>query len=181
MAWRRPGDKPLSEPMIVSSRTHICVTWPQWVKQWSPSLFKWLVAFYIFQNFHAIVSTCKTCQFSAFSFKFCHEISHFNELGFFNHFHELFRWYFMLHLMKYAHGCCFVPSELKIYGDSWNSIQLQASSCCKKPFHDGKFGCKESKISLPDVYVLHLDLLNFSTQYIFNIRSVVQFKYDQQE
>ena len=32
MAWRRPGDKPLSEPMIVSLMTHICVTCPQWVK-----------------------------------------------------------------------------------------------------------------------------------------------------
>ena len=32
MAWRRPGDKPLSEPMLVRSLTHICVTWPQWVK-----------------------------------------------------------------------------------------------------------------------------------------------------
>ena len=32
MAWRRPGDKPLSEPMVVNSPTHICVTRPQWVK-----------------------------------------------------------------------------------------------------------------------------------------------------
>ena len=32
MAWRRPGDKPLSEPMVVSLPTHICVTRPQWVK-----------------------------------------------------------------------------------------------------------------------------------------------------
>ena len=32
MAWRRPGDKPLSEPMMVSLTTHICVTRPQWVK-----------------------------------------------------------------------------------------------------------------------------------------------------
>ena len=31
MAWRHPGDKPLSEPMIVSLPTHICVTRPQWV------------------------------------------------------------------------------------------------------------------------------------------------------
>ena len=31
MAWRRPGDKPLSEPMMVSLLTHICVTRPQWV------------------------------------------------------------------------------------------------------------------------------------------------------
>ena len=31
MAWRRPGDKPLSEPMMVSLLAHICVTRPQWV------------------------------------------------------------------------------------------------------------------------------------------------------
>ena len=29
MAWRRPGDKPSSEPMLVSSLRHICVTRPQ--------------------------------------------------------------------------------------------------------------------------------------------------------
>ena len=32
MAWRHPGDKPLSEPMMVSLTTHICVTRPQWAK-----------------------------------------------------------------------------------------------------------------------------------------------------
>ena len=32
MAWRRPGDKPLYEPMMVNLLTHICVTQPQWVK-----------------------------------------------------------------------------------------------------------------------------------------------------
>ena len=32
MAWRRSGDKPLSEPMMVSLPTHICVTRPRWVK-----------------------------------------------------------------------------------------------------------------------------------------------------
>ena len=31
MAWRRPGDKLLSEPMMVCLPTHICVTRPQWV------------------------------------------------------------------------------------------------------------------------------------------------------
>ena len=30
MAWRRPGDKPLSEPMMVRFLTHICITRPQW-------------------------------------------------------------------------------------------------------------------------------------------------------
>ena len=29
MAWRRPGDKPLSEPMMVRLLMHICVTRPQ--------------------------------------------------------------------------------------------------------------------------------------------------------
>ena len=31
MAWHRTGDKPLSEPIMVSSLMHICVTRPQWV------------------------------------------------------------------------------------------------------------------------------------------------------
>ena len=33
MAWRRPGDKPLSEPMLVRLPMHICVTRRQWVKE----------------------------------------------------------------------------------------------------------------------------------------------------
>ena len=33
MAWRRRGDKPLSETMMVDLPTHICVTRPQWVKK----------------------------------------------------------------------------------------------------------------------------------------------------
>ena len=32
MAWCRSGDKPLSQPMMVSLLTYICVTRPQWVK-----------------------------------------------------------------------------------------------------------------------------------------------------
>ena len=35
MAWRRWGDKPLSEPMMVSLLAHICVTRPQWVKMYT--------------------------------------------------------------------------------------------------------------------------------------------------
>ena len=34
MAWRRPGDKPLSEPMMVRLSTHICVARPQWVENY---------------------------------------------------------------------------------------------------------------------------------------------------
>ena len=31
MTWRWPGDKPLSEPMMVSLLLHICITRPKWV------------------------------------------------------------------------------------------------------------------------------------------------------
>ena len=38
MAWRRPDDKPLFEPMLVSLLTHICVTGPQWANRISKNL-----------------------------------------------------------------------------------------------------------------------------------------------
>ena len=37
MAWRRPGDRPLSEPMMVILLTHTCATRPQSVKSVIPS------------------------------------------------------------------------------------------------------------------------------------------------
>ena len=36
MAWCCPGDKPLSEPMMVSLLMHLCITRPQWVNQICP-------------------------------------------------------------------------------------------------------------------------------------------------
>ena len=41
MAWRRPRDKPLSGPVMVSLLTHICVTRPQWVNYSNCSLVRW--------------------------------------------------------------------------------------------------------------------------------------------
>ena len=41
MVWHRPSDKPLSEPMIDSSLTHICVTRPQWFHSLWPSSEIW--------------------------------------------------------------------------------------------------------------------------------------------
>ena len=45
MAWRRPGDKPLSGPMMVRLPTHICVTRPQWVNIHSKGIFyrAWMI------------------------------------------------------------------------------------------------------------------------------------------
>ena len=50
MAWRRLGDKPfiVSEPMMVSLTTHICATWPQWVKMG----FMWHVIWVLFTSFY---------------------------------------------------------------------------------------------------------------------------------
>ena len=45
MAWRRPGAKPLSEPMMIILLTHTCVTRPQWVKVCSPL---WLYFLFLF-------------------------------------------------------------------------------------------------------------------------------------
>ena len=44
MAWRRSGNKPLSEPMMVSLPTYICVTWPQCVNTFRPEQSGWNVA-----------------------------------------------------------------------------------------------------------------------------------------
>ena len=47
MAWRRPGDKPLSEPMMVTLLTHICLTRPQWINSsiTKLSVFNWLFSY----------------------------------------------------------------------------------------------------------------------------------------
>ena len=53
MAWRLSCDKPLSEPMMVNLLTHICVTWPQWVKHtWHQNGLKHCISF----QFHLFFS-----------------------------------------------------------------------------------------------------------------------------
>ena len=39
VAWRRPGDKPLSEPLLVSLIAHTCITRSQWVNTLKAGLF----------------------------------------------------------------------------------------------------------------------------------------------
>ena len=48
MAWRTPGDKPLSEPLMIILLTHICVTRPQWVKYGTPHGYGVLFVVFIF-------------------------------------------------------------------------------------------------------------------------------------
>ena len=76
MGWRRSGDKPLYEPMIVSSLTHICVTRPQCVKKINVYRFVYpLLIYYImilaihityFDNFIniSVVGSLHKCQHS---------------------------------------------------------------------------------------------------------------------
>ena len=63
MAWRWPGDKPLSEPMVVRLLTQICVTRPQWVKCLNnmsivPCPQKWILAWL---DKYATYGTSKFC------------------------------------------------------------------------------------------------------------------------
>ena len=74
MAWRRLGDKPLSEPMMISLLTHICVARPQWVNlrvhkfndafkgiSWSKHHYLWCSFLGIFEYLKKDKSRSPTC------------------------------------------------------------------------------------------------------------------------
>ena len=84
MAWRRPGDTPLSEPMMVKFSIHICVTRPQWVKISSPTYTIWYIPnfyhyfcntiwymqnfYHYFCNFFLLIASKVVCIVIAFAF-----------------------------------------------------------------------------------------------------------------
>ena len=68
MTWRRPGDKPLSKPMMVSLLTHICATRRQWVKYINYHFFlhctiyslpvhmyRWCICIHFYRSIHIFV------------------------------------------------------------------------------------------------------------------------------
>ena len=55
MAWCRPGNKPLSEPMMISLLMHICVTRPEWV-------ITTMQVHTIITQFHYIVNMMINCR-----------------------------------------------------------------------------------------------------------------------
>ena len=71
MAWCLPGDKPLSEPMMVRLPTHICITRPQWVnskknifapyKQVYPSKMTFWNYFFVGKRFNFALNTFESC------------------------------------------------------------------------------------------------------------------------
>ena len=50
MAWHRPGNKPLSEQMMVSLLMHICITQPQWVNHFPKMNFNQMQISYLATN-----------------------------------------------------------------------------------------------------------------------------------
>ena len=64
MAWRRLGDKSLSEPMMVSLLTYICATRPQWVN-WEMSLASW-PSFFVGLNVSTGTYTMVSVHFGSF-------------------------------------------------------------------------------------------------------------------
>ena len=56
MAWHWPGDKPLSEPMIIILLTRICVTWLQWVNSATLSADTVLIKRFFFHS--RLISFC---------------------------------------------------------------------------------------------------------------------------
>ena len=64
MAWRRPGNRPLSELMMVSLLTHICVTRPRWVKGWSRE-----VQYYTRNQLKAFIIFSTLFRFCTFLYK----------------------------------------------------------------------------------------------------------------
>ena len=55
MAWRRPGDKPFSEPMMVRLLTPIYVTRPQWVKKYRNTIYSLDSVFIFGWNHHSLI------------------------------------------------------------------------------------------------------------------------------
>ena len=76
MAWRRPGDKPLSEPMMVGSPTHICVTRPQWVNGLA-SFLLYIILKIISAMFVRCICEKKSCHYANVYLVICCIVIHF--------------------------------------------------------------------------------------------------------
>ena len=67
MAWRRQGDKPLSEPMMVSSLTYICVTRPRWVLNKLSYFFNKGYQLSILSNWYTVIPSLLQAIFRQFT------------------------------------------------------------------------------------------------------------------
>ena len=62
MAWCLPGDKPLSEPMVVRLQMHICITRPQWVNSLFPERYGSNLTSVFFKLFLRIDILSTSCE-----------------------------------------------------------------------------------------------------------------------
>ena len=66
MAWCRPGDKPLSELIMVSLPTHIYVTRPQWIniqrtgEYWAITIFRGPFGLFVFRSLYSVWTVTRT-------------------------------------------------------------------------------------------------------------------------
>ena len=152
MAWCLPGDKPLSEPMIVSLPTRICVTRPQWDSQKTPENISpsrasyWMsavfwnkpVALYRYINYLIII---------------VNRITYSNNRITKNKSRMPLDLYIKLGPFKFS-----LQASVDHHGYSMNSGHYTASiSCCGKTFH-----CNDNKITECNI----TDTYNSSTAYI---------------
>ena len=78
MAWRRPGNKPLSVPMMVSFPTHICVTRPQWVNISDNNFQEHGNIIWFWKRFYWILFIFKVIQNKSYSEQnCCYQLYHF--------------------------------------------------------------------------------------------------------
>ena len=70
MVRRRPGDKPLSEPMMVRLPAYICVTQPQWVN-WYGGITQPSITLYICSRYFFHLTACNKYCLSCRSKKNC--------------------------------------------------------------------------------------------------------------
>ena len=135
MAWRRPGDKPLSEPRMESLLTHICVTRPQWVNLCmlkTPRNIKFITL--IFIKFNSYFSVWHMWRIITFCLR-C--------LIFFLH-----KSMFCLHTLNLRcgiskhQGSCEFRGLHGIIGDNWYNLQAVQNPLTKTVSTDPKYWSK---------------------------------------
>ena len=100
MVWRRPGEKPLSESMMVSLLTHICVTRPQWVNTLRPGQMD--------DVYHINGFLQKRHNSIALALELCLSCN------------NPFRWYFQKHFLQQKH----LKINFKFYLNLFLGVQL---------------------------------------------------------
>ena len=123
MAWCRPGEKPLSEPMMVSLLTHICVIWPQRVKTTTTFPRDKKLTFWCRDHMAAILQTTFPIWFVRiailnFSFKCYHDLFPIGQLTITQ---------VLVQIKHWRHSIFWTNNDL-LYGRMYKSLSLYLST-----------------------------------------------------